>query len=180
MTTCEICKEREATVHLTQVVEGQVKKLHLCETCAAKSGFDINGPLSITDILLGMGLQKPDESEPVAVPAGPIESGLERSCPRCHMRRTDFKKGGRFGCAECYAAFADELPPLLKAMHRSERHVGKVPAGQGKRIRASAELDELKAQLKKAIDTEAYEEAARLRDRIENARVHLRDAGGSP
>ena len=114
--TCEICKEHEATVHLTQVVDGAIRKLHLCEECAAKSGFDVHGPISITDILLGMGMQKE------AAGAAP-----ERSCSRCHMRRTDFKKTGRFGCAECYEAFIDELPPLLKAMHRSDRHVGKVP-----------------------------------------------------
>lgn len=176
-TTCEICKEREATVHLTQVIEGQVKKLHLCETCAAKSGFDVNGPLSITDILLGMGLQKPD-GQLAAAPEPVTTSGLERTCPRCHMRRTDFKKGGRFGCSDCYAAFADELPPLLKAMHRSERHVGKVPAGQSQRLQASAELDDLRAAQKKAIDREAYEEAARLRDQIEQAQAKFRAAGG--
>lgn len=176
--TCEICKEREATVHLTQVIEGQVKKLHLCETCAAKSGFDVNGPLSITDILLGMGLQKPESQEPAGTPEPVSASGMERTCPRCHMRRTDFKKGGRFGCADCYAAFADELPPLLKAMHRSERHVGKVPAGQSRRLQFTAELEELRAAQKKAIASEAYEEAAKLRDQIEAATARLRAAGG--
>ena len=55
---CELCKEREATVHLTQVMDGAIKKLHLCEDCAAKSGVDVNGPLSISDILLGLGVAK--------------------------------------------------------------------------------------------------------------------------
>ncbi len=52
---CEICKVEEATVHLTQVIDGSIKKLHLCEQCAQNSGFDLQGPISITDILLGMG-----------------------------------------------------------------------------------------------------------------------------
>ena len=164
MTTCEICKEREATVHLTQVIDGKVKKMHLCEQCAAKSGFDVNAPLSITDILLSMGMQKPAD-EPAEVV--PVAAGMERTCPRCHMRRTDFKKGGRFGCAECYEAFADELPPLLKQMHRSDHHTGKIPANQGRKIKTDAEIAAMQTKLKKAIASEAFEEAARIRDQIE-------------
>ena len=158
---CELCKEREATVHLTQVVDGVIKKMHLCEECSTKSGFDVNGPVSITDILLGMGIEKE--------PAG----AGERSCPRCHMRRTDFKKMGRFGCADCYTAFAEELPPLLKAMHRSDRHTGKVPAREQTRVRASEELADLQKRMDAAIASENFEEAARLRDQIQSCRQAL-------
>ncbi len=159
---CESCKEREATVHLTQVVEGAIKKLHLCEECAAKSGLDVHGPLSITDILLGMGIEKPAEAR-----------ASERTCPRCHMRRTDFKKTGRFGCAACYEAFAEELPPLLKAMHRSDHHTGKVPKREGARVQAGAELAELQQRMDRAIAAEQFEEAAALRDRILDCRQRL-------
>ncbi len=169
--TCEICKERDASVHLTQVIDGKVKKMHLCEQCASKSGIDVNGPLSITDILLGMGMPK-QAAEAAATVVD--SSGPERTCPRCHMRRTDFKKGGRFGCSECYEAFAEELPPLLKQMHRSDHHVGKVPANQSKRIRSTAELSALQAQLKKAIASEKFEEAAKLRDAIDVVKAKLK------
>ena len=152
---CELCKEREASVHLTQVIDGAIKKLHLCEDCAAKSGVDVHGPLSISDILLGLGVQKE-----------PMGAGSERSCPRCHMRRTDFKKTGRFGCAECYTAFAEELPPLLKAMHRADRHTGKIPQRESARVLGSAELATLQQNMEKAIAGENFEEAARLRDCI--------------
>ena len=152
---CELCKEREASVHLTQVIDGAIKKLHLCEDCAAKSGVDVHGPLSISDILLGLGVQKE-----------PMGAGSERSCPRCHMRRTDFKKTGRFGCAECYTAFAEELPPLLKAMHRADRHTGKIPQRESARVQASAELATLQQNMEKAIAGENFEEAARLRECI--------------
>lgn len=178
--TCEVCKEHEASVHLTQVVDGVVKKMHLCEQCAGKSGVDASGPLSITDILVGMGVPKPAAAK---VAAEAESSGPERSCPRCHMRRSDFKKGGRFGCAECYEAFADELPPLLKQMHRGDRHVGKVPAARaGAAVRAKAapaakpapapkavmdELPGLQVRLKNAVASENFEEAAGLRDQIE-------------
>ena len=156
---CEACHEKEATVHLTQVAGGAVKKVHLCEECAAKSGFDIHGPLSIQDILLGMG-QVPGEAS-----AGP-----ERSCPKCHFRRADFKKTGRLGCPDCYETFSAELLPLIKAMHRSDQHMGKIPSREGIAVRLSSEIAAIQKALDQAISNENYEEAARLRDQIQIAR----------
>ncbi len=121
--------------------------------------------MSMTDILLGMGIGKTGES-----------AGVERKCPRCHMRRTDFKKTGRFGCAECYEAFAEELPPLLKAMHRSDHHAGKIPKREGARVTANAELAALQKKMDKAIAAENFEEAAKLRDQIAQTRKRVEAA----
>jgi protein arginine kinase activator len=156
---CESCKEREATVHLTQVVEGTVTKVHLCEDCAAKSGLDVQSPMSITDILLGMGAK-----------GAPVRPESEASCPQCQMKRSDFKKSGRLGCPTCYESFSGELVPLVKVMHRSDQHVGKVPSREGIRVRMSAEIAILQQSLEKAIALEHYEEAARLRDQIQQCR----------
>jgi protein arginine kinase activator len=164
---CESCQQREATVHLTQVVDDSVKKVHLCEECAAQKGLDIHGPVSITDLLMGLGK---------AVEAGPETIAGERSCPRCHMRPADFKKTGRLGCPDCYESFAAELMPLIKGMHRSEQHTGKTPgrpaeAGPAGASPATGEnLEMLQRELEKAVAGEKYEEAARLRDRIQAAR----------
>ncbi len=155
---CEQCEDKEATVHLTQVIDGQVKKLHLCEACAADSGFEVEGSMSVTDILLGMGGGTPLTAKPKA--------DFERSCPNCHMRKSDFKKTGQFGCPTCYETFEDELAPLLKAMHRGDRHIGKVPEREGLRVRVSAELARLRAALDEAVGEEQYEDAAKLRDEI--------------
>lgn len=158
---CEICQQQEATIHLTQVVDGAVKKIHLCEACAAENGFDVHGPMSITDILLGLG-------------GGGVEApqvrSTERSCPRCHMRRADFKKTGRLGCPICYETFQDELTPLLRAMHRHERHTGKVPSIEGREQKHTSEVNALNRALEKAIGAEKYEEAARLRDELKDLR----------
>jgi len=156
---CELCNDQEATIHLTQVVDGVVKKVHLCEKCAAQSGFDVQGPMSITDILLGMGGEVP---EPL-----PAVKATERSCPRCHLRRVDFKKTGRLGCPACYDAFEDQLTPLLRVMHRQERHKGKIPEREKERVQSTNELKALQEQLKQAIAEEKYEEAAHIRDRIQ-------------
>jgi len=39
MTSCQACHEREAVVHLTQVVDDQVTTVHLCGKCAAERGI---------------------------------------------------------------------------------------------------------------------------------------------
>ncbi len=84
----------------------------------------------------------------------------------CHKRKSDFKKTGQFGCPTCYETFEDELAPLLKAMHRGDRHIGKVPEREGLRVRVSAELARLRAALDEAVGEEQYEDAAKLRDEI--------------
>src|ERR671925_389963 len=37
---CDNCRERDAVVHLTQIVENAVTRLHLCEKCAAERGVE--------------------------------------------------------------------------------------------------------------------------------------------
>jgi len=92
------------------------------------------------------------------------------------MRRSDFKKSGRFGCATCYQACAEDLPPLLKAMHRNDRHIGKVPQTERARIDATRELSKLQKDLQEAIAAEKYEAAAALRDRIQACQHKLEKA----
>ena len=38
--SCDQCHEREAVIHLTQIVNEQVTTLHLCERCAAEKGVE--------------------------------------------------------------------------------------------------------------------------------------------
>ena len=153
---CESCNINEATIHLTQVVNGAVKKVNICQECAGKNGLDMSSPISITDVLLGLGgLQEPEADIP-----------FDQSCPACHMRRNDFKKTGRLGCAQCYENFMGEINAVISAMHHSTQHVGKLPARAGTAARQQAEIATLRQQLEGAIAQENFEEAARLRDQI--------------
>jgi protein arginine kinase activator len=156
---CTICKEKPATVHLTQIVGDKMQKLDLCEDCAKTKG--INDPTSFgladLDLVLGLGA-----SQQIEQAAG----GVELKCPRCGFTQADFKKSGRLGCPECYMTFAEGLSGLLKTMHKSTRHVGKAPEA----LRATREnadrLKTLQIKLARAIKDENYEQAALLRDEI--------------
>jgi protein arginine kinase activator len=172
---CECCHNTEATIHLTQVIEGEVKKLNLCQACAQDNGIDLNSPISITDVLLGLGNQ-----QGLTLPQASL-SEFDLSCSRCQMTREEFKKRARLGCSECYNAFMGELNALTQAMHHSRQHVGKIPARQGNEARVTTQIAALKKDIVTAIAKEEYEVAAALRDKIRSLRksVQSEDDGGA-
>ena len=170
---CCVCKKKEATVHLTQVANDQYQKVDLCEECAKAKG--VNDPMgfSLADLLLGLGANQESPPSP--------SKGLEPACPRCGFTQADFKKTGRLGCPECYTAFQEPLSGLLKTMHKGTRHVGKTPLAGPTPVPApknedappaapapdmSRRIKQLQDKLAKAIQTEDFEQAAKLRDEL--------------
>lgn len=164
---CQICGKKQATVHLTQMLNNEVRKMHLCEQCAEASGIDVNAPESMTNFLLGLGAPKNAPSETAG-----------RTCPQCRLRFSDFKKTSRLGCPNCYVTFAEELEPLLHGMQKGERHVGKKPVHYAGAVNVLLSSASLKKALEEAVVSENYEEAARIRDQIREA--ENRAAGSLP
>jgi len=156
---CSICKDKPATVHLTQIVGDKMQKMDLCEECAKAKG--INDPtgfgLADLDLVLGLGA-----SQQIEQSAG----GVELKCPRCGFTQADFKKSGRLGCPECYQTFAEGLGGLLKTMHKGTRHSGKTPEALRSSRDFSERMKTLQNKLAKAIKEENFEQAASLRDEI--------------
>jgi protein arginine kinase activator len=150
---CQFCSN-PATVHLTDIVDHEKKELHLCQACAESKQLikqqELNLP-AILQSLIGQHLGKQTDK-------------LSRlTCPTCGIKYMEFRAQGRLGCPHDYEVFRTGLEPLLQRIHRKTRHVGKVPrrvVPTGK----AAELVELRRLLHAAVEAEAYEEAARLRD----------------
>lgn len=162
---CDLC-DKEAVVHLTQVVNGEKKEVHLCEEHAIAQGIDINSPISITDILMGLSGSQKD-----------ISSELSLACPRCGMARDEFRKTGRLGCPDCYKTFMAELTMAIKAMHHSGQHIGKIPAREGFQTKVKSKIARLQKELESAVAREDFEKAARLRDQIKKCREENPAAG---
>src|ERR1700722_2015517 len=154
---CSICKEKPATVHLTQIVGDKMQKLDLCEECAKSKGVNDPVGFAMADIMLGLGASQ--ELDPSA-------AGAELKCARCGFSQADFKKSGRLGCVECYKTFAEGLGGLLKTMHKGTRHAGKAPEALRVSRENSDRLKTLRKKLTKAIESENFEEAAQLRDEL--------------
>ncbi len=166
---CDYCGEPDATVHVTQLSEGEVKNLHLCATCAAKNGIHVDEPVSLADLLL-----KAAHGTDVAEAGGAADT----RCPSCHMRLSDFRKTSRLGCPACYEAFADELAGILMGLHKSQAHVGKAPAAVLAIRSRQAQDERLVARLQEAIAAERFEEAARVRDELRILRAEPPEAAG--
>jgi len=92
--------------------------------------------------------------------------GISAKCSNCGLTYADFRKIGRLGCGECYSSFKKYLTPLLKRIHGSSQHHGKSPLKISGVLKEKTDLQELRNRLKTAIDTEAFEEAAKIRDKI--------------
>ena len=156
---CDACKQQQATVHLTEIVNGQMTELHLCEACANQKGAQVESHFGLSDLLAGLAdFGKPQEPE--------IETTPAKACPNCGMTYEDFRKVGRLGCGECYVTFKRSLSSLLKRIHGSTHHLGKAPARLVKPPRMKIELADMKKRLEQAIEMEEFEQAARLRDQI--------------
>jgi len=161
---CCVCKEKEAKVHLTQIVGDKMQKVDLCEECAKQKGVNDPAGFSLADLLLGLGASQ--EMEQVA------GSG-DLKCPHCGFTQADFKKAGRLGCSECYDTFAEGLEGLLKSMHKGIKHVGKVPQSLQQGRDLSEKLKSLQKKLDKAVADEDFETAAVVRDEIKTTKEKL-------
>ena len=157
---CQSCGKNEAVFHYKSSVNGNVTEQHLCRDCAAALGAEGIGAAQqdffgsmLTDIF---GIAKPGY--------GVKQGGAV--CPQCGSTARDIARRGKIGCAKCWEVFSDMLLPHVRRIHGNVRHAGRIPGSAAAGLRAKHELEELKAQLKTAVEAQEYEQAAVLRDRI--------------
>jgi len=162
---CEKCKQRPAEVAVREQEGDATRELYVCKACA---GEPLEKKLAsmvemIFDIAVGMAV-RPDDGG--GAPGDP-------RCAACGMTRREFRKRERLGCEACYKAFSRDTEAMIRDMHVGLRHAGKRPAG-AEPVRARARLER---DLKRAVDAQRYEEAARLRDEL--ARMSRADAAAA-
>ncbi len=157
---CDHCGEREAEIQLTEIEDGEMKTLRLCNLCAAERGLAnpvAAGTAPLADFLAQIG-KSVDE---------PSSGGPAEPCPYCGTTGSDFRRSGRLGCPQCYPHFERQLRGLLRRIHGSTQHVGKICIGEGLEEDSQVtRLADLKRRLQRAIDSEDFESAANLRDEI--------------
>jgi len=157
---CDNCGKNEAEVHLTHIEDNEMKTVHLCPSCAAEKGLDAGSAgknLPLTDFLAQMGQAALSDEE--ATIAGP--------CSYCHTTVDDFRRSGRLGCPHCYSIYETQLRAILRRIHGSTHHLGKVyvpPASAA--ADQSARLVGLRRKLQRAVEAEDFERAAVIRDQI--------------
>lgn len=153
---CEKCHEKEATVFISQNINGETTEMNLCETCAAE--YDrpaLDESISFQQFLSGF--MESDKSN--------VSTGVD-ICPSCGMSLLDFRRNSKVGCAQCYKTYRDHLMPVVKRLHGTTKHTGKVPGKIDEEVKSQKTLEHYEGQLKVALMKEDYEQAAYFRDKI--------------
>jgi protein arginine kinase activator len=155
---CDQCHERDAVVHLTQIIDGAVSQIHLCEKCSAERGIETT--VAVPKHPLGDFLQAVQQQ------AAQMPGDAAR-CAYCGTSLRDFRASGRLGCAHCYGAFEQSLRELLRRVHGSTRHEGwRYESADPAMMQRDLTLQELRRKLEQAVQSEEFESAAALRDQI--------------
>lgn len=161
---CQKCNLNEATTHITQVINGTKTEMYLCRECANESqellGFSKSLDQDFDNLFEGFW-----NSPHLALSKAQSLSSPKR-CDVCGMSTSEFLRDGKPGCSNCYTVFADFLLRPLKQIHGSTKHTGKIPSRSGKDIKLADKIEKLQTQLSRAVMEQNFEEAALLRDRI--------------
>ena len=161
---CEKCNKNRATVRYSEVINGKVSILSLCQEC-----MDAQQKSDAT----GFRLAAPSPMRRIVVPPGVGASAKKKTCPSCGVALHEVSASCVVGCGKCYEAFAGELDVLLPELHGAARHQGKALHIDDARERVRAELQTKRALLRSALKVENYEEAAALRDIIRSLQEEL-------
>ena len=179
---CENCGRNEANVKYTQIINGDKKQMFLCEDCSQKLGIgniNFNMPIDFSSFL---GEFFDDMHQTAFIPS--LSSQIELRCKQCGLDFDEFLHTGNFRCSNCYDQFESMIDPILKNIHGSNRHVGRLGnviegnnisndekvsrKNNNSKNEEQNEIEKLKSDLKQAIKEERYEDAAKLRDEIKN------------
>ena len=107
---CHHC-DNQATVHLTQILNGQ------CTRWFGKRA-QAKGVTNPENLSIGGLMEKVDLE---------VIQPTHQWCVRVAVRLTKTLKRRRLGCDACYHVFRPILDPLLDGMHAGTKHLGKVP-----------------------------------------------------
>ena len=148
---CQNCGKREATTHYHSLINGVVKDKYLCSECAVTEKETSIKENDIYKMLTSF------------FNDGAVPNLKTVKCEFCGTSFSDIRRTGKVGCGNCYSVFKEQLTPTLQRIHGRTTHIGKHPCNNNEKQDI---LDDLKQQLKTAIEKENYEEAAKIRDLI--------------
>jgi len=154
---CQHCKKQTATVHLTDLTKGDKRERHLCEECAAKHGITVKQHVSINDVLNSFLMSQESVQEMAKI-----------RCPDCGMSFVEFRGQGLLGCPKDYDVFGEALASVIeRAQDGKTHHTGKAPGEMVEIDPVQQKRIQLQRELREAVESENYERAAELRDRLE-------------
>ena len=172
---CDKCNINPATVHVERMVNNSVSTQKLCFSCAVKEGADMSFENMVKELLgsvigtLGNNYGEITFPIPGHIPGQAVPFETIATCEFCGLSYSELREEGKLGCADCYQIFRPKIDVILKNIHGSSEHLGKVPVKAPKELLLRREIDELRRLQAEAIEREDFEKAADLRDKIRKA-----------
>lgn len=160
---CQQC-EKSAVFHITELEEGEVREVHLCEDHArgylTQSDGDGGGEGKESPTVGGM-LSGPLS---IAKTADDLAEIDQKACSMCGITFFEFRNNGRLGCPHDYVQFEKELEPLIANIHGATEHVGRTPSRFAAGTEPLTAAVGMRREMKDAVECEDYEQAGSLRD----------------
>ncbi|MDK4156325.1 UvrB/UvrC motif-containing protein, partial [Staphylococcus pseudintermedius] len=92
----------------------------------------------------------------------------QKRCPNCQMTLKDIAHVGKFGCAQCYETFKEDVYDIVRRVQGGHiEHSGKCPKSSQHKRALKKQLEEKRARLELLVAQQAFEEAAIVRDEIQ-------------
>lgn len=170
---CDICKVREAVFFVQEVNKDTSIELHYCEECALKKGLLVNKNSSENAIKTVMAK--------IADNFGNTNTAV-RVCRFCGTTESSVIKTGKVGCSYCYNVFAN----LIRKDSQENKKIRLRENGNEESPRETdtalqeikdtvlaGKIEILQKKLDEAVNTENYEEAAVLRDKINELKKNI-------
>ncbi|MCK8816241.1 UvrB/UvrC motif-containing protein [Natroniella sulfidigena] len=169
---CQECQEKEASVHVTKIINNKKQELYFCKECAQATGeLKFGSDFSFNNLLTGLLNSKPHSHHQINL------SSKQLRCSNCDLSYQEFSHNGRLGCSQCYDYFGDKINKILRRIHSSNRHTGKIPKRIGENVRVKRKINNLKEEMGQAVAKEEFERAAVLRDEIKELEDRLDNRG---
>lgn len=178
---CEHCKQRKATVTVTQIINGHKSEKHYCEVCAAQfHPFNFDFPKEdsfpihqLFSNWFGVPIWKDEKQNRTVQPSVQTEQ-----CPACGFTFRKFLNEGKLGCPQCYEIFREKLPQVLTKIQEGTKHSGKRPGQKmNHQYMIKKQIERAREQLLLAIQDERFEDAAKFRDEIKELERKLEIGG---
>lgn len=157
MVECQVCHNERATVHITDIVNGDRREIHICQTCAQSKGIIYKFQLTVQEAL--QGLLSPKQAK--------LQREMQaRKCPGCGLSFQELQAKVRLGCSQCLDTFQEWIAQFVERVHGASQHTGKTPPNLDHRRQRENRLLKLRREMEEAIRKEDYERAAQIRDQL--------------
>ncbi len=148
---CQKCKKREATGYMETTVNGEKTRVYVCPECFKKAQLEIFSSALSNDFGLFSGL---------------TGQGKSAKCSRCGTTLREISETCFVGCPYCYSELGEQIKPIVRNIQSAVMHIGSSPDNNESNGDKYDEIARLEEQLRKAAETEDYEQALSIQSRL--------------